>query len=82
MPKLRVHNFTVSLDGYAAGRAQDLDHPLGVGGQRLHDWAFATRTFHAMLGQKVRRYASKRSSELLKPACASAVVIPSWTLVW
>src|SRR5438270_12709545 len=45
MPKLRVHNFSISLDGYAAGPDQSLDNPLGVGGSRLHEWAFATRTF-------------------------------------
>jgi dihydrofolate reductase len=44
VPKLRVHNFSISLDGYVAGPDQDLEHPLGVGGPRLHDWAFATRT--------------------------------------
>lgn len=31
MPKLRVHNIAVSLDGYAAGPAQDLENPLGGG---------------------------------------------------
>jgi dihydrofolate reductase len=50
MPKLRVHNFALSLDGYAAGPDQSHDNPLGVGGRRLHEWAFATRTFHQMLG--------------------------------
>lgn len=45
MAKLRVHNFSVSIDGYAAGPDQDLDNPLGVGGMRLHEWAFATPTF-------------------------------------
>jgi dihydrofolate reductase len=50
MPKVRVHNFTMSLDGYAAGPDQDLDNPMGVGGHRLHEWAFATPTFQAMLG--------------------------------
>jgi dihydrofolate reductase len=50
MPKLRVHNFAISLDGYAAGPDQGLDEPLGVGGRRLHEWAFATRTFRAMQG--------------------------------
>ena len=49
-PKLRVHNFSLSLDGYAAGPNQSADHPLGVGGQRLHEWAFATRTFRQMFG--------------------------------
>jgi len=35
MPELRVHNFAVSLDGYAAGPDQSRDDPLGVGGTRL-----------------------------------------------
>jgi dihydrofolate reductase len=50
MPTLRVHNFAISLDGYGAGPGQSLDHPLGVGGQRLHEWAFATRSFHRQHG--------------------------------
>jgi dihydrofolate reductase len=50
MTKLRVHGFSVSLDGFAAGPGQDLDHPLGVGGTLLHEWVFPTRTFQAMFG--------------------------------
>jgi dihydrofolate reductase len=50
MTKLRIHGFSVSLDGYAAGPGQDLDHPLGVGGTQLHEWAYPTRTFQAMFG--------------------------------
>jgi dihydrofolate reductase len=50
MPKLRVHNFALSLDGYAAGPDQSLDDPLGVGGRSLHDWVFATRSFRQMQG--------------------------------
>ena len=50
MTKLRIHGFSVSLDGYAAGPGQDLDHPLGVGGTQLHEWVFPTRTFQAMFG--------------------------------
>ena len=44
MPKLRVHNFAISLDGYAAGPNQSHDHRLGVGGDRLHEWRFARST--------------------------------------
>jgi dihydrofolate reductase len=51
MPKLRVHNFSISLDGYAAGPDQGPEHPLGVGGDQLHKWAFATRTFRQMFGE-------------------------------
>jgi len=50
MPRLRVHCFSVSLDGYGAGANQDLGNPLGVGGLALHEWAFATRTFQMMFG--------------------------------
>jgi dihydrofolate reductase len=51
MPKLRVHNISMSLDGYPAGPAQDRDHPLGVGGEKLHEWVFATRGGREMLGE-------------------------------
>src|SRR5882672_4293551 len=50
MPKLRVHSVALSLDGYAAGPEQSLDNPLGVGGLRLHEWVFPTRSFRRMHG--------------------------------
>jgi len=50
MTKLRVHSFSISLDGYGAGPNQNVDNPLGVGGLALHQWAFATRTFQKMFG--------------------------------
>jgi dihydrofolate reductase len=50
MSKLRVHAFSVSIDGYGAGPGQDLDHPLGIGGMELHGWVFPTRTFQEMHG--------------------------------
>jgi dihydrofolate reductase len=49
---VRVNGISVSIDGYAAGPNQDIDHPLGVGGERLHDWALATRAFHEMQGEE------------------------------
>ena len=52
MPKLRVHNFALSVDGYGAGPDQDLENPLGVGGLGLHEWVFPTRTFRRMNGQE------------------------------
>jgi len=52
MPKLRVHNLSVSLDGYAAGPEQGRTNPLGVGGERLHEWAFQTRTYRQMFGME------------------------------
>ena len=50
MAKLRVHCFSTSADGYAAGPDQSLDAPLGVGGRQLHDWVFATRFGREMIG--------------------------------
>ena len=40
MTELRVHNFSISLDGYGAGPGQGVDNPLGVGGEQLHEWLF------------------------------------------
>lgn len=45
MTRVRVASFSISLDGYGAGPSQSLDHPLGVGGEELHQWVFPTRTF-------------------------------------
>ena len=52
MPKLRVDCFAVSIDGYGAGPDQDVDHPLGVGGEGLHQWFYPTRTFQQMVGNE------------------------------
>jgi len=52
MPKLRVHAFTISLDGYGAGPDQSVAKPLGVGGEELHKWYVATRTFQQLFGRK------------------------------
>ena len=52
MPRLRVHNISISLDGYAAGPAQGVDNPLGIGGASLHEWMFATRYGRRMIGEE------------------------------
>jgi dihydrofolate reductase len=49
MSKLRVHAFSISLDGYGAGPDQSLENPLGVGGEVLHEWFFPTRTLQRTL---------------------------------
>jgi dihydrofolate reductase len=48
MSQVRVHNFSVSLDGFGTGEGQSLDAPFGHAEDRLLEWFFATRTFHAM----------------------------------
>jgi dihydrofolate reductase len=50
MSKLKVLAFSVSIDGFGAGPRQSLQAPLGVGGERLHDWFRHTRTFRQMTG--------------------------------
>jgi dihydrofolate reductase len=50
VPRLRVHNLSISLDGYAAGPGQSLEHPLGGGGEQLHDWALATTAWRGVHG--------------------------------
>ena len=46
MSRVRVHNFSISLDGFATGEGQALDMPFGHAGHRLHEWLFATRFAH------------------------------------
>jgi dihydrofolate reductase len=48
MSRVRVHNFSISLDGFGVGEGQQLDAPFGHAGHRLLEWAFPTRTFTQM----------------------------------
>jgi dihydrofolate reductase len=52
MSKLRVNSFSVSLDGYGAGAGQSLQDPLGIGGMKLHHWAWGTRTLRQIFGNQ------------------------------
>src|SRR5690349_19992219 len=51
LSRLRVLSFSISIDGYGAGPGQDLKRPLGLGGEALHEWAWATRSFQGMHGK-------------------------------
>ena len=51
MSKIKVTNFTVSLDGFGAGPNQSIKEPLGIGGEELHTWMFPTKRFRAMGGK-------------------------------
>jgi dihydrofolate reductase len=42
----------MSLDGYAAGPDQSREEPLGKGGEALHEWAIATRSWREQHGQE------------------------------
>lgn len=50
MSRLRVHSFSISIDGYGAGPGQDLQNPLGIRGPELFEWFVHTRTWKAMHG--------------------------------
>jgi dihydrofolate reductase len=43
---------SISLDGYVAGPNQSTDNPIGEGGMRLHQWAFATDAWNEAHGSK------------------------------
>ena len=43
MSRVRVHNLSISLDGFATGEGQSLESPFGHAGHRLVEWMIATR---------------------------------------
>lgn len=49
MSRLRF-KISMSLDGFVAGPHQSVKNPLGIGGGRLHEWAFQLAVFRALLG--------------------------------
>lgn len=50
MSQVRVHNFSVSLDGFGTGDGITFEAPFGHAGERLHEWMFATRFWRSMVG--------------------------------
>jgi dihydrofolate reductase len=52
MSVVRVHNFSVSLDGFGVGEGQELEAPFGHAGHRLVEWALPTATYTAMFGSE------------------------------
>jgi dihydrofolate reductase len=50
MSQVRVHNFSISLDGFGAGENQTLEQPFGHAQTRLVNWFFGTRSFKQMQG--------------------------------
>jgi dihydrofolate reductase len=49
--KLRLH-LSISLDGYVAGPNQTEEEPLGVGGERLHEWLVSLEVFKRSHGRE------------------------------
>ncbi|MET3961980.1 dihydrofolate reductase [Marmoricola sp. OAE513] len=50
MSLVRIHNFSISLDGFGSGEPQSLETPFGHAGQRLHRWMMATKFWDAENG--------------------------------
>jgi dihydrofolate reductase len=46
-----ILDISMSLDGFIAGPNQTLDEPLGRGGEQLHEWAFATKSWRESHGR-------------------------------
>jgi dihydrofolate reductase len=49
MSRLRFR-ISMSLDGFIAGPDQSVDDPLGIGGERLHEWVFPLAAWRAPHG--------------------------------
>ena len=51
MSLVRVHNFSISLDGFGTGEGQSHDAPFGHASERLHEWMFVTRWWGERAGR-------------------------------
>lgn len=51
MAKLRF-NISISLDGFTAGPHQSVEHPLGIGGERLHEWVTVLASWREQHGME------------------------------
>ncbi len=49
LSRLRL-KISMSLDGFVAGPSQSVENPLGIGGMRLHEWAFALDAWRGQHG--------------------------------
>lgn len=47
-----IAQLTMSLDGYIAGPDPGREHPLGIGGERLHKWVYGLQSWRRELGLK------------------------------
>ncbi|WP_055617233.1 dihydrofolate reductase family protein [Streptomyces phaeochromogenes] len=47
-----VARIGISLDGFITGPDSGAEHPLGIGGERIHNWVYGLRAFREMLGKQ------------------------------
>src|SRR3954470_10108400 len=52
MTRTRIHNLSISLDGFATGEGQALEAPFGHAGHRLPEWMIAPRFGAPILGRE------------------------------
>src|SRR5215218_7834448 len=74
MSKLKL-NITMSIDGFVAGPGQSPEHPIGIGGEELHNWLVPLEAFRESHGEEGGDVnASTRSPRTSSAAPAR----PSW----
>ena len=77
MSKFRFR-ISISLDGFVAGPSQSVDNLLGIGGMRLHQWAFPLavwRAPHGLEGEEINessRVVEESLANRRRPARAGA----------
>src|SRR5215207_9449118 len=74
MSKLKL-TITMSIDGFVAGPDQSPEHPLGVGGEELHDWLVPLKAFRESHGEE----GGEVNASTPSPRTSSAAPArPSW----
>ena len=79
MGKVRVSAFSVSLDGFAAGPGQDLQHPFGLGADEVPGAAAPNRLvpgFYAVVDHGMTYFGVERGAALQLPRCAACRELP------
>ena len=65
MSKLKA-TMAISLDGFGAGPNQSEKDPLGVGGERLHEWLVSLAVFREMQGEEGSRGEVTASTDVVR----------------
>ena len=74
MAQVRL-DISMSLDGFVAGPEPTLEEPLGVGGERLHEWVFGLKSFRENHGMTGRRDEPRRRDRGRGPCARRGAVV-------
>lgn len=77
MSKVRVHCFSLSVDGFGAGPKQSLENPMGENAMGIHNWVFSTKSFQQMHGAGGEEGTTGADNEFLERGFEN---IGSWIL--